>query len=116
MSDENEAIGKKITAARVDDDGLSLTFEDGSRLRLSDEGQSCCERRYMTCDDDLSKLSGEPYAGYEVKDSEYKDEEYDVHEVQFLEVKAGISSITLETHNEHNGYYGGFWVVARYTK
>jgi hypothetical protein len=31
-----------------------------------------------------------------------------VHEVQFLRVSTDAGTIVCETHNEHNGYYGGF--------
>src|SRR6187399_1748880 len=51
-----EIVGLKIeTVTRLEGgDGLLIVFEGGRYLRLTDEGQSCCEHRYMTCDDDLS--------------------------------------------------------------
>ena len=37
-----------------------------------------------------------------------------VHEVQFLNIETSLGIITFETHNEHNGYYGGFYIKAVY--
>lgn len=91
-------IGRKITAAElVKSDGkpscgepgdeLHLTFEDGAKISLRDEGQSCCESRYITCDDDLSKIVGGKLTRMESKDA---------------------PTISGEYGDEHNGYYGGF--------
>ena len=42
-----------------------------------------------------------------------EDDEYgNVHEVQFLVVTTSKGAFTIETHNEHNGYYGGFFIEA----
>lgn len=109
-----EAIGKRITALKLgDDDALHFEFADGSRMKLSDEGQSCCEARYMQTDDDLESFVGAVLLGAEIKDGpEVEDEHSDVHEVQFLEVNTDRGSFTMASHNEHNGYYGGFCVMA----
>jgi hypothetical protein len=111
----NTAIGKVITEARISEDGgdgggsLVLKFEDGSGLEIYDAGQSCCEHRYLTCDDAPQDLVGKPFSGYDIKDADEEDDgSYNIHETAFVEVRAGFDSITLTTHNEHNGYYGGF--------
>lgn len=109
-----EAIGKRITALKLgDDDALHFEFADGSKMKLSDEGQSCCEARYMQTDDDLDSFVGATLLGAEIKDGpEVEDESSEVHEVQFLEVKTDRGSFTMASHNEHNGYYGGFCIWA----
>ena len=38
------------------------------------------------------------------------EDEYEVHEVQFLKIRTSNGDITFETHNIHNGYYGGFYI------
>lgn len=101
-------IGRKITNAEFGGDTFSLTFEDGVTIDITDQGQSCCEHRYMTCDDDVKSLIGQTLKHIIVKDTEYRDADYDTHEVCFLEVQGDKGSITFATHNEHNGYYGGF--------
>lgn len=101
-------VGRKITDAKFENDTFTLTFEDGISIDITDQGQSCCEHRYMTCDDDLKPLVGQTLKHIIVKDSEDKSGEYDVHEICFLEVQGDKSSVTFATHNEHNGYYGGF--------
>lgn len=108
------AIGQTITAVELkDDDALHFTMGDGFKLRIFDDGQSCCESRYMRTDDDLSSHVGETLLGFEIKDApNEEEEEYGDHEVQFLEVKTDKGVFTMASHNEHNGYYGGFSIRA----
>ena len=42
------AIGKRITALTLTDDSLRIELADGSKLKLEDAGQSCCEHRYTS--------------------------------------------------------------------
>lgn len=107
------AVGKTIAALRLgDDDALHFEFSDGSKMKLSDEGQSCCENRYMRTDDDLGYYVGAKLLGAEVKEAPNEPDEYGEHEVQFLDVRTDRGVFTMASHNEHNGYYGGFWIVA----
>jgi len=109
------ALEKKITHVELDKVAnnergeLRFAFEDGTRLALYDDGQSCCESRYMTTDDDLSIHVGGKLKAVEMQDAP----EDGYHEVQFLVVKSTKGHSTVETHNEHNRYYGGFAVRAR---
>ena len=108
------AIGKRIAGLRLTDDALHLEMADGSRLKLSDEGQSCCESRYMRTDDDLASFIGAELRGAEVRDAPEVTgpDQYDTHEVQFLVVQTDKGDLTMSSHNEHNGYYGGFYIRA----
>ena len=107
------AMGKTITALSLTDDQLRFEFEDGSRLRLQDSGQSCCEHRYMMTDDDLPYYIGAKFVGAEVRDGGSTESEYgDTHEIQFLVVTTDRGTFSMASHNEHNGYYGGFWITA----
>ena len=107
------AMGKTITALSLTDDQLRFEFEDGSRLRLWDNGQSCCESRYMQTDDDLPYYIGAKFVGAEVRDGGSTEGEYgDTHEIQFLVVTTDRGTFSMASHNEHNGYYGGFWIAA----
>ncbi len=105
-----KAVGKVISAARLEGDVLHLEFTDGLKIRIADEGQSCCEHRYMTTDDDLSQFVGAELVSMELRDAPPVVAKYDEHEVQFLVVKTTRGYFTMSTHNEHNGYYGGFWI------
>lgn len=114
----NEIVGKKIVAASFDNDAFEdgaifLDLEDGRRAILRDNGRSCCESRYITTDDDPADLAGKTLHSIELKDGPEQEDEYgDSHETVFVEIKAHDgTSVTLTTHNEHNGYYGGFWFV-----
>ena len=106
------AVGKRIVALHLTDDALHLELSDGSKLRLADEGQSCCENRYMRTDDDLSYFVGAELRGAEVRDAPLIEDDDCAHEVQFLVVQTDKGDITMSSHNEHNGYYGGFLIQA----
>ena len=113
MGDFSGMIGKTIAALRLgDDDALHFEFSDGSKMKLSDEGQMCCEHRYMRTDDNLGDYVGARLLGAQIKDAPKVQDEYDSHEVQFFEVQTNKGVFTMASHNEHNGYYGGFWIKA----
>lgn len=107
------AVGKTIKSIELrGDDALYIDFEEGGAIRIRDDGQSCCETRYMRTDDDLASFVGAKLLDGELKEAPSRRDEYgDEHEVQFLELKTTRGSITMTSHNEHNGYYGGFWIV-----
>jgi hypothetical protein len=107
------SLNKTIEKVELDGDELVISFTDNTTLTIWDGGQSCCEYRYMTTDDDLSDFSGATLLDMELKSSEYEDHDYDVHEIQFLDVKTSEGVFTMANHNEHNGYYGGFWIQAK---
>lgn len=108
------AIGKRIAALRLSDDALHLEMADGSKLKIADEGQSCCESRYMRTDNDLSYYVGAELRGAEVREAPpvKGENDYDVHDVEFLVVQTDRGEFTMSSHNVHNGYYGGFCVRA----
>lgn len=102
--------GRKIVDASFGGDTFTIKFEDGTTIDITDQGQSCCEHRYMTCDDDVKQLVSQTLKHIIVKSTDdlSKEDEYDCHDVCFLEVQGDKGSVTFATHNEHNGYYGGF--------
>lgn len=116
-SDVAKYIGRKITAAVLDkedyDDNLILTFEDGTKIRVFDDGQNCCENRFMTCDDDVSELVGHTLKAIEAKEASVEDAGDNVEEAVFVEISTDVGAITLVNHNHHNGYYGGFNLVVK---
>lgn len=104
-----DSVGKTIYRVKLNNDVLRVVFTDKTCLEFRDCGQSCCERRYMVCDDNLSEFKGAYFQDVEVQDAPNKVGEYgDEHEVQFLRVKTSLGDIVCSNHNEHNGYYGGF--------
>ena len=104
---------KAIALEALDPDELRIWFTDGTAIKVLDAGQSCCEERYMTTDDDLAAFVGATLTDMEIADGPEIGEEYDVHEVQFLVVKTSLGAFTTETHNKHNGYYGGFYLIVK---
>lgn len=92
---------------------LEITFSDG-QLFIWDNAQNCCENRYMTTDDYLPSFVGAKLLGYEAVAVGAADEEDDdcdnSHDQMFVKIETTKGTITLVTHNEHNGYYGGFKV------
>lgn len=94
-----DCIGKEIACVSLGDD----------------DAQSCYKTRYMRTDDCLVDFVGSKFLGLEIKDAPDVEPDYpheDVHEVQFLEIKTSKGCFTMSSHNEHNGYYGGFWICA----
>lgn len=112
------AIGKTIAEAWIDDDAnggngaLKLWFSDGTGVMIHDARQSCCEERYIKTDDDLSYHIGATLIAVEVREGPEVKGEYGIHEMAFLHVKTSKGEIVVNTHNEHNGNYGGFWFEA----
>jgi len=106
----NAAIGKRIKDINLYDNVLGITFEDGYRIRIFDAGQACCERRYMRTDDDLDYFIGAKLMGAEVKNAPNIPDGDNFHEVQFFEIQTDKGVFTMSSHNEHNGYYGGFFL------
>lgn len=100
--------GKKITSAKMEEERLTLGLEGGPAIQIWDDGQSCCESRYMRTDDDVRTLIGGTLQRIEAKEGPTVDDDYDVHEQVFVEVATDKGFITIANHNEHNGYYGGF--------
>jgi len=120
LSDGNDSaeviaavIGKRIDALKMvhsesendwrQIDRLSIAFTGGPTVEIYDNGQSCCEERYMQTDDDLTAFVGAEFRGVRIQDGpETRDEYGETHE-----------RFTVSNHNEHNGWYGGFAIVAR---
>lgn len=107
------ALNKTIEKVWLEGNELLFKFTDGTNLKLYDDGQSCCEDRYMRTDDDLSEYEGARLLDFELKNAPDQEDDYGTHEIQFLDVKTDKGIFQMANHNEHNGYYGGFWIVAR---
>jgi hypothetical protein len=108
------SIGKRISDVVVINENLLISFEDGTKLNVFDGGQSCCEHRYMTVDDDLSTHIGERFlSARTVSAPDVVDDDLETHEVEFLEITTDKDSFKIANHNEHNGYYGGFDIEAK---
>lgn len=107
------AIGKKIALVALIENELHLTLDDGSKIKIWDDGQSCCEHRYMSTDDNLAYLAGATLVNVEVREAPTIQGGYgDEHEVQFLALMTDKGDAVFANHNEHNGYYGGFGIEA----
>ncbi len=107
-----QCVGKVIKDLALIDDHLVFTFDE-FKVEFYDDGQSCCESRYMTTDDDISEFIGAIFNSVEIKETESIDTEFEEHEIEFLQFNTSKGDITFASHNEHNGYYGGFYVVAK---
>lgn len=113
-----KSLGSKITSVKlnndVDDGQVEILFKNGTQLNIRDSGRSCCENRYITTDDNLSYFTNCTLKDVELRDHQLvKESEYgDANEIMFLDIVTTKGRIQFVTHNEHNGYYGGFWVTA----
>lgn len=107
------SLNKTIRSVNLTENKLNFIFEDNTKLILWDNGQSCCEHRYMTTSDKLEEFNGAILLDFELKDApNLPDNHGDDHEIQFLDVKTSKGVFQMASHNEHNGYYGGFLIQA----
>lgn len=108
--------GKVIKKASFGGNEIVLEFEDGTKIEITDDGQSCCEERYMTSSDDFSSLVGNQLFDIDVKEVTETSADYDTHEIAFLHIITNKATVVVETHNKHNGYYGGFSLTVKEVK
>lgn len=105
-------IGKTIAGFDKQDDCLTIKFNDGDQMQIIDAGQSCCEYRYIVYNDDLQDFVGDDLVDVVelgVVDRNSECGSYS-HDVVFVNVKTSKGTFTINAHNEHNGYYGGFCI------
>lgn len=121
---------KKITDVDFNEHRLVIILENKTKLKIWDDGQNCCEKRYMTCDDNIEDLIGRKLTKILIKKIEDSDDKENVtaqffvnnvyawggeeeweHEIAFVEICTDKNSIILQAHNVHNGYH----VCAPYT-
>jgi hypothetical protein len=65
----------------------------------------------MRTDDTLTDYAGAELLDVALEDAPSLPAGGEEHEVQFLRVKTSKGTFVMSSHNEHNGYYGGFWIV-----
>ena len=106
-----ESLGKMIKRTYMENDKLCLEFTDGKTILIFDDGQSCCEERYMMTDDDLDYYKDCEFINLELQAAADIKDESEMHEVQFVLITTSLGVFTMATHNIHNGYYSGFSVV-----
>lgn len=107
-----KALKTKIKEVSFHGNALHFVMESGFKFAIEDDGQLCCESRYMKCDDDLTKFAGATLLGAEVSRGP-NEKDADPHEVEFLHVHTSLGDIVANCHNEHSGCYGGFSIRAR---
>lgn len=108
-------LDRPIDTVTQEYDSLFVRFVGGGTLRIWDNGQDCCESRYMTTDDDLSSFVGAKVVSLDAVDGPTEEGEYgEPHEQMFVKLETTAGTITMVTHNEHNGYYGGFEVAVKW--
>ena len=118
-----DCIGKKIKEVDLDlyEDKLKFRFTDGTGMEIYDNARYSSETRYMTTADDLTEFTGSEFLGIEIKrvyniDVEPEDQRNKAAtccDIEFLDVKTSGGIFQISNHNEHNGYYAGFRIVAR---
>ena len=109
---------RTIADIRMEEDHtLLIEMDNGDLIEIEDQGQQCCEWRYMTTDDDLAYFIGSDLIDIEIRDGGNSHSGCgEMDELQFLVITTALGVFTIENHNEHNGYYGGFNVVIRFRK
>lgn len=89
-------------------DGFVIEFETGEKLWLWDDGRLCCEKRYMTTDDDPHCLINTRLVMVYGTGVDRDYGESCCYEAVFITVQTDKCSVKLVNHNEDNGQYAGF--------
>lgn len=121
--------GKQIAAIKIEERDVSddcgsaanklvVSFSDG-RLELWDSCWGGSVKRYMRTDDNLVEFVGGEILKIEVRYSPTADlpengEECCTEEIHFLAITTTKGTLVLSNHVEHNGYYGGFVLDAKF--
>ena len=99
----------KLIVNDYDKDELVVSLLNGRVFKIWDDGQCCCENRYMRTDDKLEEYIGAIILKIEIADGvNTETEDGDLHQIQFLRIHTNEGIIVFSNHNEHNGCYGGF--------
>ncbi len=107
--DFEKFYGMRIEKASFDGGSILLDMGNDIVIEIYDDRQSCCEKRYLNVhSDELQTLGGDTLRSIGVKWTTQKDDAGDYHEVAFCEIRTEDNTVSFSTHNEHNGYYGGF--------
>lgn len=108
-------VGCIISSISIDGNQVIISFSNGKMLSITDNGQSCCEHRYITSDDlPVTFSEVETLVSVDSREMPTMSDEFgDPHEQCAVIVQTTLQSLTFVTHNEHNGYYGGFSLVAK---
>ena len=110
----NPCVGKTITSVSLKDDLLKMSFDDNTEMVLWDDTLGCCEVRHTSSDDELTYYVGSKLLGIEIADVRNgQPGSQGQMDILFLNVTTSKGVFTLQNHNDHNGYYGGFTVVFR---
>ena len=105
------AQGKKIKDLHLKDNTLVFIFSDNTGITFRDDGgETRCETRYMSTDDDLSYYSGANFIGANLRKAPKIKGEI-IHEVQFLAIFTSKGEFVMVNHAIHEGYYGGFAIT-----
>ena len=91
--------GMEVSAVTVGEEhAVIMCGEVG--VRITDEGQDCCESRYITTDDDPARLIGSRLASItsgEVKEADGMDDE--CHDIVFVTIRTDTAELVLQSHN-----------------
>lgn len=107
-------IGRTIEKIHIKDDIVYIKFNKYDFLKVI-MVNTCCEELYFTSDDKLEDFNNSVLLDISFKESEEACEDEDLyggieHDIGFLEILTSNGTLHIKAHNEHNGYYGGFYV------
>lgn len=99
---------KALAHYDISNDGIVLSFFDGSRLLIHDASDVGDANRYPNTDDALQDLMGHKLQSLELGD-EYQ---FAGHDCVDVKISTSGASVMLRFHNEHDGSEAGFDVRA----
>ncbi len=114
----NDCVGQTLLDWIDICDGAELVpiFQEGTcRIDLI---ASCCESLSFDFPSELNDAKGLKLLSYDFVEGGDESDECKVYEYAFLNLKfggeKGYVNVSITAHNNHNGYYGGFYLETQY--
>lgn len=107
-----EHLNKTIENVVLVDDNLYINFTNGTALRIWDQAQVCCERRYMSCNYKLESFQGATLLDIQFNHSEF----INFDKVMSIEFTTSKGKFTVENHIDHDEFKFRFNLISEETK
>jgi hypothetical protein len=114
VNNKNKLLNKRIKSInlhkKLEENFIEIRLNNNKIFTVKDNRQMCCEERYITTDDDLSYFTSTTIIDIDLSEvnSSNDDDTGHNHDIKFLRISTDKGVIVFESHNKHNGAYGGF--------
>jgi hypothetical protein len=93
-------------------ESIIIIFTDGTALNLFDDGQQCCEKRWLASDDKSEDVAGGVLMDVQMEEGVDDEGSEDILQSQFIRIITDKAPYVVTAYNKHNGSYDGITVKA----